>query len=305
MRHPVLLLTFAVLLASPSSGQESGLAFLRIGANAAASAMGDAQVAATQDAFSTYWNPAGLASASGKTAAVSHRIWIGDLRMYDVAARFPLGSSNGVGIAVTASDSGDLEARDMPGDPVGAFRAQFISAGLSYARRLGPMRGGITAKFLKERFFDADASGYAFDAGLQAVLLRQSVLLGAAIRNVGKMSKLEREATTLPRMLQAGAALYPLRILAYTDGTELLDVLVSAEVSHLLPSEHTRLHLGMATTVLEMVILRLGYLTRDTPRTFTSGLGIRFDTLTFDYAYIAFDSGFEGPGHILTLAYLW
>ena len=55
---------------------------------------------------------------------------------------------------------------------------------------------------------------------------------------------------------------------------------MSAEVSHLLPSEHTRLPSWYGHHCSGMVILRLGYLTRDTPRTFTSGLGIRFDTLT-------------------------
>lgn len=304
MRH-VVPLSLALLAAFPCRAQESGMAFLRIGANAAASAMGDAQVAATRGAFATFWNPAGLASSTGRTAAISHRIWIGSLRMYDLAAGLPLGGRSSVGVLITASDSGDLEARDMPGEPFGTFRAQFISAGLSYARDLGLLRAGVTAKFLKERFFEADASGYAFDAGLQTSLAAETVLLGAAIRNVGKMSRLEREATRLPRMLHAGAAFYPLHILSLTDGTKLLDVMVSAEVSHLVPSSLTRLHLGMAATVMEMVILRLGYISRDEPRTVTSGVGIELDELTFDYAYIPFDSGFEGPGHVLTLAYRW
>lgn len=304
MRKPVLIIV-ALIAASPCKGQESGMAFLRIGANAAASAMGDAQVAASRDAFATFWNPAGLAASRDRTAAISHRVWIGNLRMYDLTAGLPLGTRSSVGILVTASDSGDLEARDMPGEPFGTFRAQFISAGLSYARSLGALRAGVTAKFLKERFFEADASGYAFDAGLQASLAAETVLLGAAIRNVGKMSRLEREATRLPRMLHAGAAFYPLHILSIADGTSLLDVMVSAEVSHLVPSSLTRLHLGVAATVMEMVILRVGYISRDAPRTVTSGVGIDFDELTFDYAYIPFDSGFEGPGHVLTLAYRW
>ena len=100
------------------------MAFLRIGANAAASAMGDAQVAATRDAFATFWNPAGLAASPGRTAAISHRIWIGNLRMYDLTAGLPLGSRSSAGVLITASDSGDLEARDMPGEPFGTFRAQ-------------------------------------------------------------------------------------------------------------------------------------------------------------------------------------
>ncbi len=90
MKHPygTIFLFLTLALAIPVQAQEAGLDFLRIGINASASAMGDAQVAASRDAFSTYWNPAGLAGASANMAAVSHRIWIGDVRMYDVAARF-------------------------------------------------------------------------------------------------------------------------------------------------------------------------------------------------------------------------
>ena len=300
-----MLLVLASLAVWPSYGQTSGLAILRIGLNADASAMGDAHVAIAEGAFATYWNPAGLAVGSIRAVGFSHRRWIGDLRMYDLAARFVAGKKAGLGLAVTASDSGDLEVRDRPGDPAGTFSAQYISAGVSYGRSVGPLRWGATAKYLKERFFDADASGYAIDAGVQADLVQQSVAFGAALRNVGRMSKLEREATTLPRTIQAGVALHPLHILADWDGTKILDVMVAADVSYLTPSKHRRLHIGKATTVLEMVVLRLGYVTNDELRSVTAGLGVLLESLIFDYAYIPFESGFEGPGHILTLAYSW
>ena len=267
--------------------------------------MGDAHIAVTEGAFATYWNPAGLAADTRRIVGISHRRWIGDLRMYDVAARLPAGEHGGVGIAITAADSGDLEVRDRPGAPVGTFSARYISAGIAYGRTVGLVRFGTAAKYLKERFFDADASGYAIDVGMQAHLMQHAVALGAALRNVGRMSHLEREATKLPRTLQAGIALHPLQTIAYRDGTRLLDVMVTADLSYLIPAEHTRLHIGAAGTVLEMVVLRLGYISNDELRSITAGLGILLESLLFDYAYIPFDSGFEGPGHVLTLAYAW
>ena len=304
MKHllPALALLFAA--ARPAAAQETGLTFLRIGVNAAASAMGDAQAAASQDAFSTFWNPAGLA-ATTNTVAASHRIWIGDVRAYDLAARFQMGAKGALGLALTATDSGDLEARDGPGEPTGAFSAQFISAGASYARAFGPLRAGITAKYLRERIFDTNASGYALDAGLQFDIAPRFLTLGASIRNVGRMSELQREATTLPRVLHVGAALYPFYVMSSDDGERLIDLMVSAEMSHLLPSDLTRLHMGTAVTVLELVDIRGGYITGDALRNFTFGLGLRYDAMLFDYAYIPFEGGFEGPGHILSVAYAW
>ncbi len=307
MKHlrQISLFFLTLVFVLPAQAQETGLNFLRIGTNASASAMGDAQVASSRDAFSTYWNPAGLAVTSLNSADVSHRIWIGDLRTYDMAARFQLGRKAGVGLAVTATDSGDLEAREMPGEPEGFFTAQFISVGLSYGRRIGPLRAGVTVKYLSEQIFENEATGYAFDAGVQLGVLRDLVRFGAALQNLGKMSKLEREATELPRTLRAGVALFPFHIIAEDDGTALLDVTLATEISHLFPGEITRLHAGVGLTVLDLLVARLGFITNDELRDLTFGLGLHSETLFFDYAYLPFEGGFEGPGHVLTLSYAW
>ena len=304
MKHSLYLTALLLLPVVRASAQDTGLNFLRIGVNARASAMGDAQVAASRNAFSTYWNPAGLA-ASGNAVAASHRIWVGDVKAYDIATRLPSRLGGAWGLALTATDSGDLEAREAPGDPAGLFNAQFISIGASYARSHRSLRGGVTAKFLRESIFNTSASGYAFDAGLQVDALRELLTFGVALRNVGRMSELEAERTRLPRIFQAGAAVFPFQVIAGADGTRLLQLMLTGEVSHLFASELTRLHGGVSATVMELVDLRGGYVTRDELRDFTFGLGLHFDTMVVDYAYIPFEEGFEGPGHVLSIAYSW
>ena len=293
-----------VLCAPWAHAQDTGLTFLRIGVNAAASAMGDAQVAASEGPFSTYWNPAGLAAAP-TGMGVSHRLWVGGVRAYDVAARLPSGRQAAWGLAVTATDSGELDAREVPGDPTGTFSAQFISVGASYARILGPVRAGVTAKYLRERIYESDAAGFAMDAGLQLDLPRRLVTVGAALRNVGQMSKLQGEATKLPRTLAAGAVLHPFMIVTRSDGASLLDLQLSVEVSTLLSGSVTRLHSGVGVTIMELATVRVGHVTNDALRSFTFGLGMHWEKLDFDYAYIPFETGFEGPGHVLSLLYQW
>lgn len=297
---------FLAMLILPARAQETGLGFLRIGTNAAASAMGDAQVASSRDAFSTYWNPAGLAAASTNSVSASHRIWIADVRTYDLAARFQAGEKGGIGLFVTAVDNGDFEQRDQPvPEPEGTFGAQFLSIGASYGRSFGPVRAGVTAKYLSERIFNESASGYAFDAGLQAGLLGEKMRLGAAIQNVGKMSELVTEATPLPRTVRGGLSLSPLSILAEEDASSVLDFSVAAEVSHLLEDDRTQFHLGLSAEVVEMVRVRAGYITNDTLRDLTFGGGLHVSTFVFDYAFLPFEDGFGGPGHVLTLLYNW
>ena len=301
-----LAIAFGLIFLAPSAaGQDTGLSFLRIGVNARAGSMGDAQASSVRNAFATYWNPAGLAGGENSIAG-SHRIWVGDTRVYDVAAQIASRRSSGTwGLALTATDSGDMEARTQPGEADGLFSAQFISAGVSYARVLAGLRTGITVKYLRERIFDADASGYAVDFGIQIDVLEGRLNFGAALRNFGRMSALETERTPLPRLVQGGIALSPLQIVAVFDDTRLLGLMISVEASHLFDEDLTRLHLGCTVTIMNLVDLRGGYISRDELRSYTFGLGLFFDRIDVDYAFVPFEDGFDGPGHILSLLYHW
>jgi hypothetical protein len=289
----------------PARAQESGLAFLKIGTNAAAMALGDAYVAHSRDAYSTYWNPAGLAAARFNSVAISHHLWIGDVRTYALASRFRAGERGGIGLFITATGSGDLEAREGPGDPDGFFSAQFAAVGLSYGHRFGPLRLGASAKYLTERIYTYNANGFAVDAGAQVDLAAGAVQLGAAVQNLGRMSELLAEATQLPRIVRVGAAIFPFRILTQDDGLPLLNTFLTGEVSYILPDEQSRLHVGVAAEVLELVVVRVGMITGEQVRRFSAGAGIGYGSFVVDYAFLPFQSDFGGSGHVLTLDYHW
>jgi hypothetical protein len=307
MNQPRIILALAAwcVIAVTASAQDSGLDFLQIGPDARSMALGDAQVAQSRDAYATYWNPAGLAAAERNSAAVSHHLWVADVRTYALATRLGFGARGALGFAVTATGTSDLEARDGPGDPSGLFGAQFISISGSYGRSVGPVRVGFTAKYLSEEIFDVSANGYALDFGAQADLLNGAVEVGAAFVNVGKMSELGIRATRLPRMLRGGLAIHPLRVLSGDDDASVLDALVLAEVSHVVPDERTRLHLGIGAEVMELVMVRVGYVGNDELRTFTFGLGLEYEPFQVDYAFLPFEAGFDGPGHVMSLSYRW
>ncbi len=301
----VLFISLNLLGANGVRAQDAGLEFLQIGPDAASMALGDAQVARSKDAFSTFWNPAGLAAAEQNSAAVSHHIWVGDVRTYALATRLGFGEKGAIGFAVTASGTSDLEARDGPGDPTGFFSARFLSVGGSYGRSFGPVRAGVTAKYLSEEIFEANANGYAFDFGAQADFLDGGLNIGAALQNVGSMSELWVHRTRLPRMLRAGAAFNPFRILSSDDDASLLNAFGLVEVTHVFPEEMTRVHFGVGAEVLELVMIRAGYIGNDELRSLTIGLGIEYESFQVDYAFLPFDSGFDGPGHVMSLAYRW
>lgn len=303
------LLAAALLLAPAARAQSgSGLSFLRLGVNAAALGVGDAHVAYARDAWATTWNPAGLAAAAGNSAGLSHHLWFADTRTYALAGRFAAGTRGGLGLFVTATTTGDLEARTRPGDPEGFFDAGFVAAGAAYGRAFGPVRLGLAAKLLAEQIYTDNATGYAVDLGAQADLFGGLVRLGAALQNLGSMNALDAVATSLPRTLRAGATVFPFRILTETDVVPLVGTFVSAEVAHLLDSDGllddpTRLHVGAGVEVVELVTVRAGYVTNDALRGLTLGGGLGYEALVVDYAFLPFEG--SDPGHVLTLTYGW
>ena len=305
LRSGVLTILCVIFVATPAFSQESGLSFLRSGTNAHAAAMGDSQVASSRDAFSTYWNPAGLAAATENSASGSYHAWIGDTQIFATAVRLGVGDNGAVGLFATASGTDDLEARDEPGPPDGNFSVQFVNAGAAYGRSIGPLRAGITAKYLTERIFTESSSGYAFDFGVQTDLLSDGLQLGAALQNVGQMTDLVDDATELPTLVRLGAAFLPVRVLMEEDDATLLSTVVSGEVVHIFPEEITQVHVGVAARVLEVLELRAGYISNDALRRYSFGMGFGYQGVIFDYAFLPFESGFEGPGHVLTLSYQW
>lgn len=304
LARTVIILFFPVLSTIDfATAQESGLAFLTIGTDAAAVARADASTASTRGAYATFWNPAGLAIAGPNEVALSHHLWIDGIRTYSIAARFSVGKTSGAGLFITGTDSGELEARDQPGPPSGTFEAQFLTVGGSYALTFGPVRAGMTIKYITERIFNDTARGYGFDAGLHASFLNNGLHAGAVIQNVGEMGELRARATDLPKTFRFGTQFFPFRVVNALDGSSLVNISISADVSHNMVDENTRLHFGGDGRLLDVIIVRLGYMTSDALRGFSTGLGLEISDLSFDYAMVPFKDGFDGPAHVISLRF--
>ncbi len=300
------MLATGVLLTPPAHAQNNtGLAFLRIGTSANALAMGSAQAAIAEDAFSSYWNPAGMGHISENSAGLTHHVWIEDTRIYSLAAAMRPSFGGGIGVFLTAVGSGDIEARSGPGASSGTFRAQFVAAGATYGRAFGPVSFGATAKFLSERIFEYSANGFAVDVGARLDLADRRVKIGLAASNFGSMSELNVQASALPRTIRAGVGVYPFRIVTQDDREDLINTVVVFEVSRDLEEEENALHIGLEAQVLETILLRGGWQSNNDLWQFSLGAGVLFDPVRFDYAYLPFRSGFGRSGHVLTLLYNW
>ena len=75
-RLGIVLSLHIIFLASILAQSESGSIFLLIAPGARAGGMGEAQVAVANDAYASYWNPAGLGFLGGAELAMMHVNWL-------------------------------------------------------------------------------------------------------------------------------------------------------------------------------------------------------------------------------------
>ena len=94
LRNGFLLFLFAVSLgeAAQAAGSTSA-AFLRLGAGARASAMGESGVALADDAGATFWNPAGLLQFNEYGVHFTHSEWLVGLKHEFAGAVYRFGKT--------------------------------------------------------------------------------------------------------------------------------------------------------------------------------------------------------------------
>jgi hypothetical protein len=295
-----LMLLFGVpqLLAQPG---QSGMAFLKLGVSGRGTGMADAGSAIASGAAATYYNPAGLVaeSALGLSSQLMfmHREWIQDTRMEFLGASIALGENNALGAAVNSTTVSDIELRTMPGPADGTFTARDFSLGLSFAHRFSPdLRIGVTGKFLYQKIFVNEGTGYAADFGGIWRTPLDSLTLGAAFCNVGSMGALRTEATTLPSLFRFGPA-YAFCLAQ----AQQIQMTVAADFLRIFPERRNYLNAGAELKFNSLFAARGGYQFGSEGRGMTLGVGIAYGMLVLDYAYAKISSDL-GDAHTISLA---
>ena len=166
----LLVLTCIPIVADNTDIHENAgtraMTFLKIGVGAKAIGMGESQVAATDDLYASYWNPAGLARLEKPQLALMHNEWFAGINHEFVGVALPLGSIGTVGASASFLSFGELQGRDREGNETSIFRPYDLAMIFSYARGFGKSFAfGANAKFLREQIADETGTGIAFDLG--------------------------------------------------------------------------------------------------------------------------------------------
>ena len=162
--------------------------------------MGEAQVAVANDAYASYWNPAGLAFLEGSEAALMHVNWlpnlVSDMYYEFVAFRHHVPTLGTLGGHIIFLNLGEQQRTDEQGENLGTFTSFMFAATGSYGAFISRTAAiGLNVKLLHQKLAEIGAGAekgkgvttdFAFDlAYLQKGFLSGRLDLGMTITNIG------------------------------------------------------------------------------------------------------------------------
>ncbi len=295
-----LLFGFSLLLTAAVTGfaqvGSSGMPLLKLGVTGRAVAMGYTSV--LEDGPSAVQgNPAGteLPGAGNFASLVfTHQEWIQDTRTEFLGASAPLADNQTLTFTLLTTTVSDIEIRTVPGPPEGTFTSRDMAAGLSYARELSAsVRAGVTARFLYQKIFVNDATGFSFDAGARIALPVDGLEAGIALLNLGQMTVLDQERTKLPAMAKGGVGYHQ-------DLNENFSYTVRGDLVRVFPEKRFYEGVGGEFWFQKLVALRVGNEFGSDARGFTAGLGVAYGMFSLDYALAKLSQDL-GTTHTFTL----
>jgi hypothetical protein len=285
----------------------TGSEFLLLDTSARGIAMGGAMTAATNDASSIYWNPAGLSQVPRLSATFMHARYVADIAYSAASAAIRVNDTSVLGGGVRYLDAGSIDHTDINGITNGTFEPRSYVAELGWGQNIYDLSDaemdvavGVAAKAIRSELGET-ANGFASDYGLQArfYTAAQTYDIGVAVQNLGLGQRFDKTRDTMPSRVRFGGAVRPVKLL----------LLTADAIMPINDSPHAAL--GMEWTLdtdrSAKIALRGGFnsLTAESLG-FASGLsfgfGVALSDLSFDYAFVPMgDLGAQT--HRLTISY--
>ena len=260
-------------------------AFLKLGAGARPTAMGNCYAGVADDSTAIYWNPAGLAQIDAKngTASLMHAVWFEDI-FYDWASyAVPIKNLGVFGIGVQYLSYGNLDQTDNTGLNTGTFSPTDMAVSLAWAKNIKGFDVGLNLKYISSTIVNT-ATAYAADVGVMKKLMDDKLSLGASVQNMGTELKYVSDKESLPFNIKVGGA-YKLK----SNWLGVLDI--NAPIDG--PAYY-----GAGTEYVQKLSGKLeisgraGYNTENINtgglNGFTVGLGIKYLDYSLDYAFVPY-----------------
>ena len=260
-------------------------AFLKLGAGARPSAMGNCYVGIADDSTAIYWNPAGLAQIDAKngTASLMHAVWFEEI-LYDWASyAVPIRNWGVFGIGVQYLSYGSIDQTDNTGLNTGTFSPTDMAISLAWAKKIKGFDVGLNIKYISSKIVNT-ATAYAADLGVMKKLMDNKLSLGLAVQNMGTALKYVTDNEPLPFNIKAGGAY---KIKSNWLGTIDINAPIDGPVYYGAGTEYVQKLSGKM-----QIAGRAGYNTENINtgglNGFTVGLGIKYLDYALDYAFVPY-----------------
>ena len=289
-----LFLTSSLAFSQNDGPGNTGLAFLKLGVGARSVAMGEAFSSVAEDATAFIYNPAMLNFSEKTNIYLSHNVGLFDQKNSFLGAKINLNKIN-LGIGILRSGVDDIEVRLTPGAPIEKFNSQNLCLGISGSYEVYKnLSFGITGKFLYEKIFTDEASGFALDLGTS--YRQNNLTFGFAVANIGSMNELNKVSTKLPTLVRFGGS--------FKKSFDKFSLVVSADGFKVFDGGKFHIHSGIEGGYKDLIFVRAGYQTNYDNKGFSAGIGFKYMGITLDYALVPYYDTF-GTGNTISLGYIF
>ncbi len=270
------LLTGGAAWAANDGGVPGG--YLRYGASARSLALGNAVGGIADDAATSYWNPAGLASLRTMELSAMGATLGMDTSYGFITLGMPTASWGTFALSGTYTASTDFQRTDLFTDLDETFSEDEGIFALGWGKGFGRLSFGLNLKTVRQNIGGASGSGTGLDLGAH-YRPHRALGIGLSVQNaIAPKIVLIEDEEQLPRSLRGGLALNffksRLQMSADVVQTEWMD---------------TSVHGGLEAWPLRQVALRGGY--DGGKEQWAAGAGLRWQNWQFDYAYVNTEIG--------------
>ena len=190
-----------------SSKGTTAAGFLKLGVGARAVGMGEAFSAIADDATALYWNPAALRQVENNSISLIHASYL-ESSNFQYGAFAHSGEKSSIGLGVQYMSAGPLTGRDDSGIETGGFDPKDLAVGLGYARDIGGISVGMSAKYIQSKIVDSAQTGAVDIGGLSPLFLNGKLRFAFTASNIGGKIKFDEKSESLPVLLKIGSGLH-------------------------------------------------------------------------------------------------
>ena len=278
---------------TPSAIGTSGSEFLLFDIGARGIGMGGAYTAVTDDAYSLYWNPAGLAKIPRLSVATMYSMYVQDISYQSASYAQRIDDNAVVAAGFRYQDLGPIGRTDISANPVGSgsFEPRNYVAELGWGQSIYDLSDsevdidmGVTGRWLHSEMVE-HANGYGGDLGFQAHFYNNILPydLAAVVQNIGVGQKFDQTRNTLPTRARLGGAIRPAPGLTVS-----LEALIPVDNS---PAGAAGCEYVWEVDKSVKAMLRGGFNSQniidlDVMAGLSLGLGLTVADFTFDYAFV-------------------